>query len=192
MNCSTVNIHFQHGNSASPLLYIGYLNSLLRFYVCRWQRRGEGWHLQRNRESCLAAFAARRAVRLVVSHPQSRPVFRMTAVRSPALALTRLTRLSLKSPRYGAMLRGDGRCLGYSRRAPPPPSKPSSPFPLALFPPPFPVPTNVFAFLVALQIWGWGSEEKGQDGRFVYLCICMHGGREAFCTSHHARLEKIN
>lgn len=108
MNCSTVNIHFQHGNSASPLLYIGYLKSLLRFYVCHWQRRGEGCHLQRNRESCLAAFTDRIAVRLLISHPHSRLVFYMTAIRSPALGLTPLTTLSLQSPRSTAA--PDRRC----------------------------------------------------------------------------------
>lgn len=102
MNCSTVNTHFQHGNSASPSLYIGYLNSLLRFYVCRWQRRGEGWHLQRNRESWLAAFSARIAVRLLISHPQSSLVVCTTALRSPAIGLTPWTTLSLQSPRYAA------------------------------------------------------------------------------------------
>lgn len=102
MNCSTVNIHFQHGNSASPLLYIGYLNSLLHFYVCHWQRRGEGWHLQRNRESCLPAFTTRITVRLLVSDPQSSLVFYMTAIRSPAIGLTHLTMLPLQSPRSTA------------------------------------------------------------------------------------------
>lgn len=72
MNCSTVNIHFQHGNSARPLLYIGYLNSLLHSYICHWKRRGEDWHLQRNREKCLAAFIGRIS-KLLPSHPAKKP-----------------------------------------------------------------------------------------------------------------------
>lgn len=194
MNCSTVTIHFQHGNSASPLLYIGYLNSLLRFYVCHWQKRGEGWHLQRNRESCLAAFTARIAVKLLISQPQSSLVFYLTAIRSPAVPLSRLTMLSFQNPWWHrqVMLRGDGRCLCYSCSVFPLPSKPSSPSPFPLFPPSFPCPKHILMFHIVLQTWGWSQDVKGQENRFVWLCVCMHGEREDFCSSHCVRLEKMN
>lgn len=193
MNCSTVTIHFQHGNSASPLLYIGYLDSLLCFYVCHWQKRGEGWHLQRNRESCLAAFTARIAVKLLISQPQSSLVFYLTAIRSPAVVLSRLTTLLLQSPWWhpasDAAWRWKVPLLLLQCASPP--QQDFFTFSLSSLSSFFLLP-QAHLNVSYLQTWGWSQDVKGQENRFMCLRVCMQGEREDFYSSHCVRLEKIN
>lgn len=142
---------FKRGNSSRPLLYIGYLNSLLRFYICHWQERGEGWHLQRNRERCLAAFMA--GITVSAFPPSEQPGVFYHSSEEPAVDLRRLTIISVQSPRSTASPSkpccAGMECASTLLQCAPLPRKPRrcSPSPFAPFPPPFPLLKYVLTFL---------------------------------------------
>lgn len=133
--------------------------------------------MQRNRESCLAAFMARTAVRLLLSHPLSSLMFSMTAARSPAVDLRRLTTLSVQS-RQSTASPSKRCCMGMEGasallQCAPLPSKPCSPSPFALFPPPFPLPKQILTFLVVFASLRMESGGKGPEQQIcVSACLC--------------------